>query len=147
MAELNSRFVQLQKAYERLCYMAETYVQLQKAAEQNGLQSLNQENELVTHRDALIKRFEFCYDLTWKYLKTILRDQNGIEVASPRKVFQECYAQQLLTESELTMLLGMTDIRNETTHTYDEAMADRVGMHIVEFYQLLLRLIAKLAPK
>ncbi len=39
------------------------------------------ENEFI--RDAVIRRFEFCFELAWKMLRArLLRD--GVEAASPR---------------------------------------------------------------
>jgi nucleotidyltransferase substrate binding protein (TIGR01987 family) len=104
-----------------------------------------EEDDLITHRDALIKRFEFCYDLTWKFCKLILKEKYSIDVTSPRKVFQECYQQGIFNEEETKKLLEMIEARNETSHIYDESKADAISQKIVVYYDFLIGIIKKLA--
>lgn len=68
MDELEKRYRQLLDGYQRLFYMVTTF----KKLSENKHKYIEQENELITHRDALIQRFEFCYDLTWKFLNKVL---------------------------------------------------------------------------
>ncbi len=67
--------------------------------------------------DLLIKRFEFTFEMSWKALKRYL-DFVGIDAKSPRAVFKEAYAQQLL-KSE-AVWLDMIEQRNLSSHVYDE---------------------------
>lgn len=74
-------------------------------------------------RDAVIQRFESTFELAWKTLKEALR-REGIEAASPRSVIREAVTLGWLTAPDAwTQMLQM---RNLTTHTYDEALAERV---------------------
>jgi len=43
------------------------------------------ENDIV--RDATIKRFEYCYELTWKTLRRFLL-LRGVECNSPKQTFK-----------------------------------------------------------
>ena len=81
------------------------------------------ENKAV-FRDSAIQRFEIAFDICWKTLKERLRGEYGIDVASPKKCFQESFKQGILSDEPIW--LDMTDMRNETSHTYDEALAEQV---------------------
>lgn len=145
MATIAARYAQLMQAYSRLDYMTKKFVQLSQLYHGKSI-PLMEENELIAHRDAVIKRFEFCYDLTWKFFKSVLRERYSIDVPSPRKVFQESYQQGLLTRDEAEQLLEMVDARNETTHVYDEAVADAISQKIVGYYAFLAGLLEKIKP-
>lgn len=67
--------------------------------------------------DLVVKRFEFTYEMAWKAVKRYL-DFQGIEVKSPRAVFQEAYSQGLI-ENE-SVWLEMIEQRNLSSHIYDE---------------------------
>ena len=143
MEELIQRYQQLQKAYKRLNYMVRTYKKLN--LQHNIKAYTEEENELIVHREALIKRFEICYDLTWKFFKQFLREKHSIEVASPRKVFQACFDQSLITERDVSLLIELIDSRNQTVHVYSEDMAQAIAQQIIENYDFLDGLIQKIA--
>lgn len=138
MEELGIRHKQLLQAYKRLSYMVKTFKEL---SQNKNLAFPDQENEYIVHRDALIKRFEFCYDLTWKFFKLLLKLNYSIDVTSPRKVFQECYQQGIITLQQIEYLLAIIEIRNQTTHVYDEEMAQVMSSQIVESYSFLRSII------
>ena len=143
MDRLKIQYEQLLKAYGRLEYMSKIFLELSaKPIPKNPDE--NSENDLITHRDALIQRFEFCYDLTWKFFKQLLNARYGLEVLSPRKVFEECYQQNILTRDETETFTKMIDIRNNTSHVYDETMADKVSKEIVQYYDFFIKTLKKI---
>jgi len=146
MEELILRYQQLVKAYSRLDYMTKKFVQLSQKEKSDYLLK-DDENELIVHRDALIKRFEFCYDLTWKFYKLVLKEKYSINVTSPRKVFQEAYQQGIFTTEETEKFIEMIDARNETTHIYDEAVAESISQKILIYYTFLAQMIKKWSPE
>lgn len=75
-------------------------------------------------RDAAIQRFEFTFDLSWKVIKAYLEDEQGILCTSPKQCFREAYKQGIFRYDKFW--LEMTDWRNQTSHTYDEKMAERL---------------------
>jgi len=79
-------------------------------------------------RDAIIQRFEFCWELAWKVLKMRL-ELVGVEVLTPRDVFREALEKGLIEDGNTWS--EAQKMRNLTSHTYDEDLADRV-------YQFLL---------
>ncbi len=73
--------------------------------------------------DASIQRFEFCIELFWKALKRLLYDL-GKEVHFPKEILQEAFQGNLIDDEDAWILM-LTD-RNQTSHTYDEELADKV---------------------
>ena len=74
-------------------------------------------------RDPAIQQFEFSFETTWKAAQHFLQVVHGVEATSPRSVIRESFQVALLTEEETAPLLAMTDDRNLTSHTCDEALA------------------------
>lgn len=81
--------------------------------------------------DAVIKRFEFTYEFSWKLLKLLL-EYKGIEAKSPRDCFKEAFAIGLIHDG--TSWIDMLNDRNLTTHTYKEADAREICKRIEEVY-------------
>lgn len=80
------------------------------------------ETEIV--RDSAIQRFEFTLDLSWKTVKAFLEEKKGIVCASPKECFREAYRQGIIGYEE--DWLKLVDMRNETVHTYNEEIAERI---------------------
>lgn len=81
-------------------------------------------------RDALIQRFEFCFEILWKCGKDYLLAVEGIDAASPKKVIRYLREVGVLDEEETERALVMADDRNMTVHTYDEALAKEMTAKI-----------------
>lgn len=82
--------------------------------------------------DAVIQRFEFTYELTWKLLKLVLSYRGIVEVRSPRETFKESFASGIITEGNIW--IEMLEDRNITSHTYDEEEAEKVYENVKNKY-------------
>ncbi len=95
-------------------------------------------NEFV--RDAVIQRFEFCYELAWKLLKLRL-EQEGISALTPRQALRESLQAALIKDGNVWSEIQR--YRNLTSHTYDERLADEVyafiGQQALARFQALAR--------
>ena len=131
MERLMQRKKIVSQSYNRLEHIIARFQEMHKTPEAFD------EDEKMAYRDSLIKRFEFSCDVTWKFFKDLLEEKYGIKVASPKKVFQECAAQNIITQEESREFLAMVDARNATSHTYDEEMAEKVGLKIISFYDVM----------
>ena len=78
-------------------------------------------------RDSAIQRFEMCWELAWKVLRLRLA-REGIEALTPRQVFQEALQAGLISDGNAWSALQKK--RNETSHTYDEELADEVYIFV-----------------
>ena len=93
-------------------------------------------------RDSAIQRFEIAFDVCWKTLKERLRQDYGVETASPKKVFQEAFKQELIEND--TVWIAMTDLRNETAHAYNEKFAENLLSELPRIQLALEQLLWKL---
>lgn len=143
MESLELRYISLLKAYKRLAYMSKKFLTAYESKDYD-LNENEEEKEFIGYRDALIKRFEFSYDLTWKFLKQYLVERYSVEVNSPKKVFQECFQQNLITEEEVREFLKMVEARNYTSHVYDEDLIDEISIKILSYAALLDKAIKRI---
>ncbi|MDD2402581.1 MAG: nucleotidyltransferase substrate binding protein [Clostridia bacterium] len=105
--------------------------QLRKAL--NRLQEslkLDIDNDIVI--DGVIKRFEFCYEISWKTLKSYLEYKGIVEAKAPRDVIKEAFSIGLIEEGE--KYISMLKDRNLTVHTYDQKTADIIYRNIKKIY-------------
>lgn len=130
MERLITKQKTLAKALRSLSEVVEGY---SKAKQDGSTDSL----VLEVFQDSMVKRFEFSFDLLWKYLKEFLFVHHGIDIASPKKVFKEAQLQRLITDSELETFLAMCDDRNLTAHTYDSEHAQEVAESVLGYYFLI----------
>lgn len=93
-------------------------------------------------KDSAIQRFEFSLDLAWKTLKAYLEEKNGILVNSPKEAFREAFRQGLIEYEE--NWLTMVDLRNQTVHTYNQDLADKIYSLLPQFLPLFKSLLSKL---
>ncbi len=81
--------------------------------------------------DATIKRFEFCFELSWKLMKAFL-EYEGIETNSPRSSIREALKNNIIQNSEAWF--DMLAKRNLSAHTYDEETAKEICLNIAQKY-------------
>lgn len=92
----------------------------------------------------IIQCFEFTYELTWKTLKLVL-EVNGVEVSFPRVVFEAAYKNKMIDGNEIWKTI--MEARNQTVHTYDQALAVALCKEIQESYlPTFQKTISKLEP-
>ncbi len=90
-------------------------------------------------RDATIQRFEYTFEAVWKAAQAVLRSRYGVELAAPKPIIRACHESGLLDEPQARQALAMTDDRNLTSHTYDEAIAAALFSRM-DGHRALLRL-------
>ena len=101
-----------------------------------------EENDIV--RDSAIKRFELCFDLAWKCIKTNAKYQ-GMECYSPRDCFKTAFQLSLIDYDDCW--LKMIDDRNLTVHLYKEEHAEEVYSRIGSYSELFKKLLQNLKIK
>lgn len=112
---------------------------LQKAAKRLQ-EALEREKDDIV-RDAVIQRFEFTFELTWKTLVTILRE-NAMEFKGVKTVLRDAARLGLIEDIEAWF--SYLEARNLTTHTYDLEVAEKVYQKAKEFSTALQTLLPKL---
>ena len=91
--------------------------------------------------DATIQRFEFTIELFWKLLKKILLSK-GVSTQYPRDVLQEAYAGNLIDDEQVW--LNMMNDRNQTSHSYDEELANQIYERIKTYTPIFSKTLLKL---
>jgi len=98
------------------------------------LKEITEQPYSVIVRDAAIQRFEYSFEIFWKFLKEYLRYEEGLMCNSPKSCFREAFKVNLISEEETLKALEMTDDRNQTSHTYHEEVAQEIYRKIADYY-------------
>jgi nucleotidyltransferase substrate binding protein (TIGR01987 family) len=96
-------------------------------------------NPDIIQKAGLIQFFEISFELSWNLMKEYLEEQGFQEMRSPRDAIKKAFEAGLITDGH-TWLQALQN-RNLTSHTYDEATADKVVDEIETTYYPLLRSI------
>lgn len=104
---------------ERISDYLKALGQLEKAASQ-------QKDEFV--RDSVIQRFEFTHELAWKMLKLRL-EQEDIFAKTPRETMQASLEAGFIEDGNAWT--DLQKMRNMTSHTYNEELAEEVYGFVV----------------
>lgn len=87
----------------------------------------------------IIKDFEMTYELSWKVLKKVLRDQ-GHQTQGAKDVYAQAFRLGYI-DDEATWL-SMIEDRNQSAHVYDEAQAQLIVSRIAHRYLPVLEKLA-----
>ncbi len=89
--------------------------------------------------DGTVKRFELCYELSWKLIKAYLEDV-GIVCKNPKDCFKYAVENGLIENENIWM--EMIDDRNLLVHTYSSEDSREIFENIKDKYlDLFLHLI------
>ena len=81
--------------------------------------------QLLTVRDGVIQRFEIAMDLSWKLLQRTLKVRFEVtesDLLTKKDIFRQAAKFDLIVDTE--RWFGHYDARNETSHIYDNAIAE-----------------------
>lgn len=123
------------KAFKRLHESIELFNKAQKTKADSP--------ESLAYRDSMIKRFEFCYEMTWKFFKIYLDKKHSIFVASPKTVFQSLNAIGIVSSEEEKLLIQSSTDRNLTSHTYDQSVDEELSSKIPVYFALFQTIIQR----
>ncbi len=89
-------------------------------------------------RDSVIQRFEFCVELSWKTAKKIM----GTPTSAPKNIVREMAQSSYISDVEIW--LKAIDMRNLSSHTYREPLAELVYEFAANFLAELENLVQEL---
>lgn len=118
---------------------------LQRFGEVVEIYKKNPQDTIV--RDSLIQRFEFTYSITLKTLRKYFIERAFIVDDVNKLSFNEMVrtAMQLnLLKSDLAKWTEFREMRNLTSHTYDENVALKVSGIVPDFYEEIKYLLKEL---
>ena len=123
---------------------ANFYSAVKRLNESNVLYKKNSDNDI--YQDALIKRFEFTFELAWKTLRQFMIDSGYlVKSLSPKGTLAQGYQESIL-QNELVWVQMLED-RNLSAHDYGseiaQIIADRISNKYVKELTKLSKYIAE----
>lgn len=92
-------------------------------------------------RDAAIHRFEYVFELSWKTIQAAARFL-GKGYDTPREAIRIAFKKEWITDGDFWM--KALEARNQTSHTYNEAVAESVYAFVKTFPPVVDELLASL---
>lgn len=101
------------------------------------------EEYIMEVRDSIIQRFEYSIDTFWKFLKVYLQEHLKVTLEStvPRAIIRQAVNANLISEQDFLLLMDCITSRNETSHTYNEFLAQQVVDDIPNYYAIMYKII------
>ncbi|KAA6351549.1 hypothetical protein EZS27_001072 [termite gut metagenome] len=88
-------------------------------------------------KEGLVQRFEYTHELAWNVMKDYAEYQGNSSVGGSRDATREAFQLKLIDNGEVWM--DMIKSRNQTSHTYNNEIADEIYKKIVsEYYPAFL---------
>lgn len=132
MEKLIYKYERLVKSYNALSRSLKLYTDDYETA------NLAQKEAYST---SLVKHFEMCYEMLWKYLKYYLMLKYGTDTIGSKNILRAAYTHKVISEEELVILLKIIEERNETAHVYDEdtacALCDKINNYFPVFEKII----------
>ncbi|MCM2353952.1 MAG: nucleotidyltransferase substrate binding protein [Pseudobdellovibrio sp.] len=89
-------------------------------------------------RDACIRRFEFCVELSWKVSLKVL----GLEISAPRPAIRDMARSDLIDDTQIWF--DFLSARNESSYAYQEEVAQAIFKEVERLIPELNKLIVRL---
>ena len=86
----------------------------------------------LLEKQGLIKGFEFTYELAWNAMKDYFAHQANTSITGSRDAFREAFQKGLIHKGHDWM--AMIESRNQTSHTYNQLIADEIAQKIMDIY-------------
>ncbi len=114
--------------------------QFENSLTQFGAVLAMEKNPIV--RDSAIKRFEITLDLSWKAAKAFLKERKGEDCNFPKDCVRKAFQAGLIGYDDEWITL--IDLRNNSTHIYNETFADDLFGKLPHAQKLFLELLKNL---
>jgi len=117
---------------QRLQNFAKALEELEEAV------SLSEERELTKlEKQGLIQAFEFTHELAWNVLKDYFEYQGNSAITGSRDATREAFEKGLVADGDGWMEMILS--RNQSSHTYNEEIAEEIIESILgTYYQLFV---------
>ncbi|MFK8138006.1 MAG: HI0074 family nucleotidyltransferase substrate-binding subunit [Bdellovibrionales bacterium] len=119
--------------------MSTSILEFEKAVTRLEEALLEEKNDFL--RDSVIQRFEFSVELAWKTSKKVM----GTNISAPKDVIREMARGAYINDVDIW--LKAIDMRNLSSHTYKESLAEQVYYFAQSFLPQLKQLLEKVKEK
>jgi len=117
---------------QRLINYSTALAQLTKAVVLAGQRPLSD-----LEQQGLIQAFEFTHELAWNVMKDYFTFQGSQSITGSRDAVRESFNKGLITDGEGWM--EMIKSRNQSSHTYNQKVAEEIVHKIIMQYQPLFQ--------
>ncbi len=109
---------------QRFANYQKALVQLQKFIDKKELNELEEQG--------IIQAFEFTHELAWQVMKDYFEFQGNTSITGSRDAVRESFQKGLISNGEVWM--EMIKSRNQSSHTYNEAVVKEIKTKIITQY-------------
>lgn len=88
-------------------------------------------------KQGLIQAFEFTHELAWNVIKDYFIYQGNTNITGSRDATREAFENGLIENGEDWMEMIIS--RNQSSHTYNQATANKITERIIHSYCILFR--------
>ena len=107
---------------------------------------MNNEGILLATEDSVIQRFEYCFDMFWKFLSLYIATTFDIRDAkTPRKVFYVLVKEGLCSEEDGDILVTMVSDKNVASHGHTVELSREILPRVNRYYELMQSIVEKLS--
>ena len=92
-------------------------------------------------RNGVAQKFEYTFELYWKCMKDFLKQQEGIDEATPKKLIKAFHLAGYVIEDDFLTLHIAIDDRNLQSHNDNEATFTVILSRIPDYARLIERVI------
>jgi len=121
---MNNEDIRWQQRFQNFCKALALIEEAVNLSRNKGLNKLEEQG--------LIQRFEFTHELAWNVLKDYFEYQGNTNITGSRDATREAFNKGLISDGEGWM--EMIKSRNQSSHTYNEEVADEIMNKILEVY-------------
>ena len=87
------------------------------------------------------QKFEYTLELCWKTVKSFIKQYEGIDEASPKRVVKAFYLPGHIAEDEYLELMQAVDDRNKLSHIYEKREFDLIIARLPRYAGILQRVL------
>ena len=102
-----------------------------------GVELARQRPLSTLEKQGLIQAFEFTHELAWNVMRDYFFYQGSSSITGSRDAIREAFAKGLIADGEGWM--EMIGSRNQTSHTYNQTVADEITNRITQHYCALFQ--------
>lgn len=125
-----------QEIIDRLKIRLEAY--MQAMASLSELDCMREYSEL--EKTGFLQRFEFCFELSWKLIKSLL-EYEGVNTKSPRESIKQGLKTGVIADGHIWV--KMQESRNILSHTYNQSKAIEVFSSLANYIPIYEKLLSK----
>lgn len=107
-------------------------------------QKLGDERLFDGMQNGCAQKFEYTTELCWKAIKFFLKEKEGVDEASPKKIIKAYYLGSYASEDDYLQLLEAVEDRNRLSHIYDAATFNSILARLPGYAALFERVSAQL---